>query len=257
MTEYYETIKLKNGFTARIWQDIDADNPWAEWDGQPPMVTLLRYSRDDKDNLIRRSIENLDIAQLTELFDAELIARMREDTDDDGELLNECQDYLRDQSRFDQLDYAERAYGMRGIKTERFSTQECDGMLVATQAWMDEVGIDAVNVQASLVKDVKLYRARWEGNVWGYTIYRPDGTSTDSACGGFYGNNEDSGILEDINSSLECEISLLAGDLEQWKAELVELNESHISGEALLDLVSNRITELAKLISANTESEGE
>ena len=256
MTDY-ETIKLENGFTARIWQDINADNPWDDWDGQPPMVTLSRYSKYDKNDLIMGSIEGFETAQLIEIFDANLIARMREDIEEDSELLNECRDYLREQSRSDQLDYAERAYGMRGIRTERFSTQEEDGMLVATQVWMDEVGIDAANVQASLAKYAKLYEDWCEGNVWGYTIYRPDGTSRDSACGSFYGDNEDSGILEGINSSLECEISLLGQDVKQWKAELEELKKLDVSGKALLDLVNQRVEKLEKLISVNIESEGE
>ena len=59
MSHIIDTIELANGWTANVYRDEHAGNPWEEWDGEPPIAVLYDRHLRDESGLVSRALSHV------------------------------------------------------------------------------------------------------------------------------------------------------------------------------------------------------
>lgn len=214
----HEQRAYHKGFTVRAVQDGDAENPWKLWDYQTPLAvkegrTTRVYSGAFGDPLEPFSHYtdgqiNRHWPALRELLDIgdDLDRDLRAESKQQGESLADTRlDYLRNSGVEDFNTLAE-IWGLIGVPAlaGAVGNYGTDCLLVYTPAVAKARGHTTRGggkSHAQLESEFKLYEAWAVGDVYGYVIEDSDGDELGS-CWGFYGDIEESGLVEEATVSL-------------------------------------------------------
>jgi hypothetical protein len=243
---HHETLELPNGYKAEIHTDEDAQNPFKDWDCEPP-IAVLNWERY-RAKLDNYGGDELNLSTLLAFIPAPLwesregkraiLAALPCDPSAVFETMRSG--WNGRTPFFDAVDEcaAEAAPSGWGEWVEYFDAMEAlcklagiacysgisrgysqgDSALVfvaALPAWVEKVGAPAEGL-AEQCKDAAALWGAWAwGDVYGVAeILRPDGTEApDGSCWGFYGtDHEQSGLTDHCRNAVECDMA--ARDIE-------------------------------------------
>ncbi len=227
---HVEKIEYR-GFTIEISQDSWAENPWENWDGMNPMVTLSggRHATLKEygnagllapfdrftDGQLRRHM-----AAICAAFDKHdrysnrpMADTMREECADcKGYMTDAKRDYLADAfeglTDSDKLNVAADIFALLGypvLNTSSHGYSQGDYaelLIVITPEFAKECGHKwrgGCDWQKDMESAAKLWGYWAWGDVYHYTIDSP----IDDSCGGFYGPHDESGLLESAQSAID------------------------------------------------------
>lgn len=236
-----ETLKLPNGYTAEIHTDESPENPFKDWDCEPP-IAVLNWER------YHAKIENyggdeLNLPALLARIPAPLwesregkrailaalpfdMADLR-DTMRDGwggkldfsDAIHELADTLTPESwgewneYFDTMQAVAALAGIPCHLTQSNGYSQGDSALVfvaALPAWVEKVGARAEGLAEQCKAAADLWSAWAWGDVYGVAeILRPDGTEApDGACWGYYGtDHEQSGLMDHCREAVKHDMA--------------------------------------------------
>lgn len=237
--------------TVKAVRDSDAQNPFTDWDCEPPLMvwydgTLTEYGEGIgeplgamSDRFISRRWRDiaaaLDIkpeiisAEMRERAKGERIADARRDYFESA--LDEMRPGRYGGSGSDYLAALAKLWALNGVvaldsSTSGYSQGDyADVLAVALPSWADKVGAPRESHARQLEAAVALYGAWAWGDVYGYVIEGPDGGHLDS-CWGYYGTDHDeSGLAEAAESA----------------ASAIYAAARKRKGERLKELIRNRV----------------
>lgn len=245
MSTYTETIKLAHNYTATIALDEDAQNPFTNWDFEPP-IAVLNLDRHTR-TLENYDGEELSLKTLLDLIPAdkwttrqgkrEILKALPFDISDLREtmrhyahdLLDFFQDAIRElTSELAPSSWTEwqeyfiamaRLASIAGIPHHyTISHGHCQGdcalvFTAATPTWTKLVGAPEDTLAAQCQNAADLWAAWAWGDCYGIeAIHRPDGTELDDgSCWGFYGSDHaKSGLLDHCNGTVKSDLIYLA-----------------------------------------------
>lgn len=223
-----ETIDYR-GYTISIMPDHDPINPWEDGDCGPPLLVITMGRRDTATSYgiedAPPSLADEDIrAHWREMLaDLEypgtwrgLLAFRRDfphSPDLTRTLAEEHEEAVANLPASDRLECYAQMYRWLGMaaKVEALNGP-CQGdyaevLAVATPEWAERVGAPASSHEAQLQDAITLYRAYACGDVYGYEVTRPCSECCSprylDSCWGYYGNPEDSGLLESARADID------------------------------------------------------
>lgn len=208
-----DTLEI-DGYTITIMPDECAENPFENWDCEPPLLVKgYRYetgyykAREDKQAITAWDflalIPDEKLADLVAEFDLEM-------EPEDGP--DEIRDAVAE--RCDGFDDLETLAEYAGTPYERRTVRGCcqsdwaDAFVAALPEWVKETGIDPANTELlrkQCENAAELYGYWAFGDVYGVaSITDPDGEELeDASVWGFYGpDHEESGLLEHARSMI-------------------------------------------------------
>lgn len=235
-----EKLNLSGGYTAEIAQDDCTENPWENWDCQPPIMVfnLDRHHgriEDYKTGLTMRDI--FDLVPLSAFENGAALdalglpaseIEMPWDVSADGLNPEGWRDAIRDclpdsptswGEAIEYLDKCETLCGLAGIEclneqSNGYSQGDCARVFLAAMPdWIKETGNSVECIPGSLVSDLRVWSAWAWGDVYGIaSITRPDGSEVeDVSTWGFYGDDhKQSGLLESAEDSVAWDTGNLA-----------------------------------------------
>lgn len=188
-----QTVETKTykGYTIKIHNDEVAESPREAWDNLGTMVTFhRRYNMGDTDHGYRwEDYEGWDALE-------------KEITRDHGDSII-LPIYMYDHSG-------------QTISTTPFSCQWDSGRLglifLSLQKARKEYGWKKITkkrraqLEEYLRGEVKVYDSYIRGDVYGFEVVSPEGEDIHS-CWGFYGDYEESGLMEDARGQIDWDIS--------------------------------------------------
>jgi hypothetical protein len=233
-------IQEYKGYRIKIRQDIDAENPFAAWDCEPPILAhydrapkayndapenwydVLRllpgsvWGRKNRVAFLREFILPLGVS----LRDVAEERRRVGDVETVAELLTEHKGAKPEGwgSAIEWMDLAAAILQWGGISAlSTQSTGYCQGdvtllLVVASPDWLNKTGVQLEHVQSQLEGAAELYGHWAWGDVYGVSsIEGPDGEEIeDASCWGFYGHDHGkSGLLEHARSAIDYRIDEL------------------------------------------------
>ena len=177
-----ETLDYK-GYTIRIEQDEDAQNPRTEHDNVGTMVCFHhKYRLGDK-----HSYDKADFNSWDELKER-LIA-------DGAHIILPL--YLYDHSGI--------TMNTSGF-TCRWDSGQVGFIFCLKEQVQAEWDGDDEKAKAYLESEVKTYDDHLTGNVYGYKITSPEGKDLDDSCWGYFGDPEKSGVITEAKSIVDAYI---------------------------------------------------
>jgi len=200
-TAHEETYK---GFQIDIVQDIDAINPFEDYDCEPMLIAqydrnVTTYNECDLlDYQLTRTqiIENK--ADILKALNYQSFRELREDYYKDNivDAINDAiSDAMYDKTMDETIEIMELILDIKGIEYLNTCATGCsqgdyaDLFIIATPTWLKLTGIKKADIQKSLKASAKLYESWAFGDVWGFNINDKNGDFFDS-CFGFYGPYE-------------------------------------------------------------------
>lgn len=233
-----------NGFKIKIYVDEDAQNPFEDFDGEPPIAVyydgrITEYSTQygnvsEVPELTHKQImdNKADILEMTETTSLLELAR------DGGQYSYkavECinyaiQQFIEGEYTSKRLELLKKAYDWAEIPcylgtTRGYSQGDyAEALVVGTNQWLEATGVTEENIQKQLKYAVKLFGYWSWGDVFGYVVEKVEKTdSVVGSCWGFYGDDlEESGLLESARSAIDYHIqSELKEKLSQTKTYII------------------------------------
>lgn len=223
---YSENYK---GFNIKIYQDADSQNPFEDWDCEPPLAvysdrSITEYATqygnvNSVPNLTRKQIIK-NLKEIIVMLEVKNVWELTEDRrewyrDDIVGCINEnIVNYIDCLNNSDRLEALCGLYNMAGIpavvKSVHGSTQSCyaEVLAVATKEFQRACGNEAGfwNNPDNLKNSIQLFEDWVYGNVYGYVIEDEDGESLDS-CWGFFGNyNSEYSALSEAKSAVDYRV---------------------------------------------------
>lgn len=177
----------RHGFTIKIWQDEDAENPFQAWDCEPDIITFLRrYDFNTRKEDKRHTPETfLQEAKAQGHFVAPLF--MYDHSGIGFSVSNSSYPFNChwDSGQAGFIFWTKEKREAAGLTDEYIKSILHEGETV--ESWLLE----------SLKKSVALLNDYVQGNVYGFTVEDENGETVDS-CAGFYGDYEqESGVLDE------------------------------------------------------------
>jgi hypothetical protein len=234
----HETIDLPHGYTAEIHIDEIPQNPFEDWDCEPPIATFTERRID-----YPKGQDALDIPAILAHIPASMwesregkraimaalpfdMADLR-DTMRDGwggkltfeDAIRELVDTLTPdgwreaEEYFDAMKALCKLAGIACYSGTSNGYSQGNSALVfvaALPAWVEKVGAPAEHHAEQCKHAADLWSAWAWGDVYGVAeILRPDGTEAPhGSCWGFYGtDHEQSGLLEHCQNAVDCDIA--------------------------------------------------
>lgn len=250
-----ETLKLACGYTATIATDECPSNPFEDFDCEPPMAVyygshyghparkgtavnltdLFDLVPDDafsfphkRESIVKafgRTLEELHSELENRGIETPADANPEDWKDVLWEMIPaEPGRYDREDDYFDAMEILAGLANVpcfRGTSRGHSQGDYAEVFLAALPAWIQETGIAAENIPASLKCSFDLYTAWAWGDVYGVSeIIRPDGTEIeDGSCWGFYGSHhEASGLMEHCNSAVTWDRSRRLEEIRKSRA---------------------------------------
>lgn len=224
-----DTIEHR-GFTISIYQDESPSCPWRDWDGQPPLWArnrdgLTEYGDPDVWNILNE-IPDIVLDEKREIvLDLLKVEAQGADIEAEGwetEVIGaefgegyEFPDWAREELggiAGEDWDVLEELCDWAGITCYRATSQgysqSCwaDLFIYYPPSFLKDTGIAKDNEEKAIEGDFRLWGQWAWGDVYGYTVADPDGEDTDDSCWGFFGDPEDSGLLEEAKRNIDHEI---------------------------------------------------
>ena len=204
----------------RVHRDEYPQNPFADWDCEPPIIVayaerrgmhLCSYGESDElPHLDRPTVLKHWREMLREMTYTATFGGLRELVRDqyryydgrvDRNIAGAFAEHYAESCASDKLKLLETVYGWLGIPcyfgvTTGYSQGDyAEVLAVATPEWQTKVGAPDDSLVEQCRNAVKLYGYWAWGDVWGYTIETRGGEHIDS-CWGFYGDDlETTGML--------------------------------------------------------------
>ena len=275
---YTETIELTDGYTARIANDTDAQNPFLDWDCEPP-IAVLNWQRYHA-KLENYAGDELNLATLLDLIPADKWTSRTGKREIMAALpfpMEELKEAIRNAGNFKDAITHELAYDLRpdgwrewieyfdtmeavaavaGIPCHLTQSNGCsqgDSALVfvaATPAWTQNVGAPAETLKDQCKGACKLWSDWAWGDVYGVeAIIDPDGEELpDGSCWGFYGDNhKENGLLEHCTGYVNYELKQKARAITPPDTdETVTLQDKE-------SIVDSAVLELLEMVKPNNE----
>lgn len=227
-----ETLNLPHGYTAEIAVDEYPENPFTLWDCQPPIAVLaFGYGLKRVENYDGHA---LDLPTLLGLIPAEKwttregkreilhalpfpMSDIRDEMLNMGNFRDAMSELVYDLKPsgwsewieyFDTMESLAAVAGIPCHYTQSNGYSQGDSALVfvaALPSWVDETGVKPENQKAACECAAKLWSAWAWGDVFGVArILSPDGEEVEGGdCWGFYGNHEESGLLDHCRDIIE------------------------------------------------------
>jgi len=217
------------GYTIEILLDHYPENPFSDWDCEPPIIVLNEGSFDEYGldatvpELSRDEIEaNLSDIKMTFGYDRLISAltyhcrHYRGTYYDVAEMVNSAlSEYAEQLHNSDKLDLIATVYQWKGIPVvcksiHGYSQGDYAVVLaVALPEWTNRVGAPHDTLTYQLEGAIRLY-ANWAyGNVYGFQILdKGSNEIEDGRWFGFYGDPETSGLLEEARAFIENAITI-------------------------------------------------
>lgn len=214
------------GLQVRVFRDDSPQNPFEDWDCEPPLYAYFGRNGERGYNL---SLETptLTRAQILE-HKAEILAAlggMRSFLEivreywgawgayDAVECVNDAisahADDLHTADRLDFLADVWRWHGCESLATSVSGYSQgdwADLLIVATPEWAEKVGAPPETHARQLKSAARLYESWAFGDVYGYLITDENGDDA-GGCWGFYGaDHEESGLAESARDEIDAEI---------------------------------------------------
>lgn len=212
------------GFTIKAMRDTDAQNPFTDWDCEPPLATyydrsLTQY--DDcggmldplsglSDSWINRRWKEAAkaigcdvaamVADVADRCAGERVADVRRDYLETA--LSDAQPSHYGGNAGDYFESVAALWAMRGVvAVTGYSTGYCQGdyadvLCVVTPAWAKKIGAPRASHKRQADYAIKLYGYWAWGDCYGWEIVSPDGDELDSVWGYYGGDHEESGLAE-------------------------------------------------------------
>lgn len=252
-----ETIDLPNGYTATIANDTDPQNPFSDWDCEPPIavLNLERYHA----KLENYKGDTLDLPTLLDLIPTDkwtsragkreimhalpfTMADLSEEIRDMGNFRDAIDNLVGNLSPYgwsewiDYFDAMEAIAAVAGIPchlTQSNGYCQGDSALVFTAAlpsWIERTGAPKESHARQCKNACDLWSAWAWGDVYGVqAITDPNGEEIEAGCWGFYGDNhETNGLLDHCRDAVTADIETRAKEATrqaEWEAR--ESLESH------------------------------
>ena len=177
-----ETLDYK-GYTIRIEQDEDAQNPRTEHDNVGTMVCFHhKYRLGDKHSYDKADFDSWDELKERLIADgAHIILPL----------------YLYDHSGI--------TMNTTGF-TCRWDSGQVGFIFCLKEQVQAEWDGDDEKAKAYLESEVKTYDDHLTGNVYGYKITSPEGKDLDDSCWGYFGDPEKSGVIDEAKSIVDAYI---------------------------------------------------
>jgi hypothetical protein len=209
------------GLTIKIYQDEDSQNPFEDWDGNPPIAVCsfdrsrsyiseyaTRYGNANevpeltRERIIEGRAEILDLLGETSFF--RVIDRTYLDNYSAEQLVNDAiSEHVNGLSDQDRLEALETLYNLAGIPALLGTVHGCsqrdyaEALAVATPEFQKACGNESGywNNPENLKPSIQLFEDWCFGNVYGYVVEDPDGETINSLWG-MYPNTEDQGSYD-------------------------------------------------------------
>jgi hypothetical protein len=235
---HHENIDLPNGYKAEIHTDEDAQNPFADWDCEPPIAVLnwqryhAKLENYGGDDLNLETLLSFIPAPLWESREgkreilaalpfsmAELVEAVRNAGNFKDAITHELaydlrpSDWSEWNEYFDTMKAVAAVAGIPCHLTQSKGHSQGDSALVfvaALPAWVKEVGAPADTLAEQCKDAADLWSAWAWGDVYGVAdILRPDGTEApEGACWGFYGtDHKQSGLLDHCHEAVKHDMA--------------------------------------------------
>lgn len=230
----YETATYR-GFTIKAMRDTDAQNPFTDWDCEPPLATYYDRSLTEYDDCggmldplsgLSDSWINRRWQEAAKAIGCDLAAMVADVADrSQGERVADVRrDYLEtalsdaQPSRYggnagDYFESVAALWAMRGVvAVTGYSTGYCQGhyadvLCVVTPAWAKKIGAPRASHKRQADYAIKLYGYWAWGDCYGWEIVSPDGDELDSVWGYYGGDHEESGLAETVREHVDHIIS--------------------------------------------------
>ena len=235
---HHETLNLAHGYKAEIHTDEDAQNPFKDWDCEPP-IAVLNWERYHA-KLENYKGDDLDLPALLSLIPADKWTSRAGKREILAALpfpMEELKEAIRNAGNFKDAITEELAYDLRpddwsewveyfdamraiaavaGIPchlTQSNGHSQGDSALVfvaALPAWVEKVGAPAEGLAEQCENAADLWSAWAWGDVYGVAdILRPDGTEApEGACWGFYGaDHKQSGLMDHCHEAVKHDMA--------------------------------------------------
>jgi len=218
------------GFTVRIFIDEDAQNPFDDWECNPPLAVYAPYNRgideyatgygevNTPPTLTREQIK-ANLPAILELCEAPNIRELLREypyremafVDCVNDAIREGVDNLGDSDRLEALCSLYAMVGMPAVlKSVHGSSQGdyAEVLAVATPEFQAECGNGSdYDWDSSLRASIQLFEDWAFGNVYGYTVEDAEGNEIDS-CWGFFGDyNAPYGAMHEAEAAINWQIA--------------------------------------------------
>ena len=236
---HHETLELPHGYKAEIHTDEHPQNPFKEWDCEPP-IAVLNWERYHA-KLENYDGDELNIPILLAFIPAEkwtsragkreILAALPFDMADlsdtmrDGwggkldfsDAIHELAETLTPDGWGEWAEYFDTMKAIAAVAgipchlTQSNGHSQGDSALVfvaALPAWVEKVGAPAEGLAEQCKNAADLWSAWAWGDVYGVaSLTRPDGTEApDGSCWGFYGSDYgQSGLMDHCRNAVECD----------------------------------------------------
>jgi len=218
-----------NGYTINIMPDTDAQNPFDDWDCEPPLAVHSGQSR----GITEYAVGNGNANSVPALTRSQIVANLSAilsmlevrsafafrgmgytDCPIEDAINDQLSEYVDDQGDSDRLDVLCDLYVMVGIPVVVKDVRgHCQGdwakvLAVATPEFQEACGNSAdFDWIASLEASIQLFEDWAFGNVYGYEVLDADNEHVDS-CWGFFGDyDEPFGAVHEAQAAINWRIS--------------------------------------------------
>jgi len=221
------------GYTIRVIPDDCPENPWEVWDGQPPLLaahcgrhsaditghgldrtppTLTREQTKANGAAIARELDARSLLDAIEQYAPYRLATYATATEAVNHAISEYADGIGNGS--DLTAFLAKCWRWAEcVALDTCSTGYSQGdyvdlLLVATPEWLQATGVGPGDTLEQLQHAAELYGHWCWGNVYGYQVVDPEGVEIeDGSCWGYYGDPEDSGLLDDARAAVDYAIA--------------------------------------------------
>lgn len=219
-----------NGYTIEIHQDICPINPWEFGDCEPPILVAMNdsprdyavsgYGLDDSTPALSDEFVREHWAVMLGMMGRcdswlDLLQFAREYCTDPGDLVDvlreEFEEHVADARVEDRFEAIAQCYCLQGVSaTVKPIRGHCQGdfglvLAVATHQWVEMVGVPADLIDGQLRDAAKLFEDYAFGNVYGFVVRNPEGEEVHS-CWGYFGDPDESGLIDDAQSHVDADI---------------------------------------------------
>lgn len=218
------TTEKYRGYEIEVYYDLNAQNPFEEWDCEPPIAVY--YDRGIREHATKYGHVNsvppltglqleLNHDEICEFLNADNLSEFDSDTENFDENVNDAiREEIDGEYESKRLERLAEVYRWAGITARYSQVTGCSQsdwayvLAVATPKFLEAMGSNAEawdrDKENPLEASIQLYEDWAFGNVYGFEIKDADGEDL-ASCWGFYGDY-DGDMLDECRSTIDYDI---------------------------------------------------